>query len=71
MATMRPPPPSCGNVPPYCARGGMEMKCVRETADEWVFKCFGCEQVNIITKPAYRRSLRESVRRTNGIRVFR
>jgi hypothetical protein len=63
--------PLCGNEQPYCPRGGREMRCVRETVDEWVFRCSGCEQVNIITKPEYRRQLREQVRRTNGIRLFR
>lgn len=47
------------------------MKCVKETDEEWVFMCLGCEQVNIITKPEYRRTLRQQVQRTNGIRTFR
>lgn len=67
----RPNVPKCGNKAPYCPRGGLEMKCVKETDEEWVFMCLGCEQVNIITKPEYRRTLRQQVQRTNGIRTFR
>jgi hypothetical protein len=47
------------------------MRCVKESEQDWVFQCPGCEQVNIITKPEYRKSLREQVQRTNGIRMFR
>jgi len=47
------------------------MRCVQENEQEWVFKCDGCDQVNIITKPEYRKHLREQVQRTNGIRTFR
>lgn len=67
----RPTVPKCGNKAPFCPRGGLEMKCVKETDEEWVFMCPGCEQVNIITKPEYRRTLRQQVQRTNGIRTFR
>lgn len=49
----------------------MEMRCVRESESEWVFACPACEQVNIITKPEYRRMLRQQVRNLNGIRTFR
>jgi hypothetical protein len=41
----------------------MEMRCVKESEQDWVFKCDGCEQVNIITKPGYRQFLREQVQR--------
>jgi hypothetical protein len=47
------------------------MRCVKETDLEWVFVCQGCEQVNVITKPEYRKAMREQVRRTNGIRIYR
>ena len=47
------------------------MVCRKETEQDWVFVCPGCEQVNIITKPEYRRFLRQQVQRTNGIRTFR
>jgi phage FluMu protein Com len=40
---------------------------VKESELEWVFKCPGCDQVNIITKPEYRRTLREQVRRERQI----
>lgn len=36
---------------------------MKETEWEWVFMCPGCNQVNIMTKPEYRRALRERVRR--------
>jgi hypothetical protein len=63
--------PRCGNQSPYCVRGGLEMRCVKESEQDWVFQCPACEQVNIITKPEYRRSLRQQVQRTNGMRLFR
>ena len=44
---------------------------MKETEQEYVFMCPGCEQVNVITKPAYRKHLREQVQRTNGVRMFR
>jgi hypothetical protein len=47
------------------------MRCVRETPMEWVFACVGCEQVNVITKPEYKRHMREQVQHTNGIKLFR
>lgn len=47
------------------------MRCALENETEWVFKCDGCAQVNIIIKPEYRRQLRAQVQRTNGIRVYR
>lgn len=59
----KPNVPSCGNRAPYCPRGGKEMRFVSESDSEWVFVCPGCEQVNVITKPEYRRSLREQVQR--------
>ena len=68
---MKPRIPKCENRAPYCPRGGQEMRCVKETAMEWVFACSGCEQVNVITKPEYKRAMREQVRHTNGIRVYR
>lgn len=68
---MKPKPPVCGNRAPYCHRAGQEMRCMKESEQEYVFMCPGCEQVNIITKPEYRRALRQQVQRTNGIRMFR
>ena len=68
---MKPVVPKCGNKAPFCPRGGKEMVCRKETEQDYVFVCPGCEQVNIITKPEYRRFLRQQVQRTNGIRMFR
>lgn len=68
---MRPSAPRCENKAPYCPRGGLEMACIKENAQEWVFMCRACEQVNIITKPEYRRILRQQVKRLDGIRAFR
>lgn len=66
---MKPNPPSCGNRAPYCHRAGQEMRCVKESEFEWVFMCSGCNQVNIITKPEYRRSLRERIKREGQLGV--
>jgi hypothetical protein len=52
------------------------MKCMKETEQEWVFMCAGCEQVNVITKPEYKKFLRDQVRRDratgmpDGVRKF-
>jgi hypothetical protein len=63
-------PPLCGNEEPYCRRGGMPMNCVKETNEEWVFQCWGCGQVNIVTRPEYRAQLRRQAMGINGIRKF-
>lgn len=65
---MKPRVPRCENKFPYCARSGQEMKCMKETESEYVFMCPSCEQVNIITKPEYRQSLRQQVNRERQLR---
>jgi len=68
---MRPNPPNCGNQPPYCVRGGQPMHCVQESEQEWVFRCLCCGQVNVLTRPEYRRFLREQVKRERAINQLR
>jgi predicted RNA-binding Zn-ribbon protein involved in translation (DUF1610 family) len=68
---MRPQPPSCGNRPPYCMRGGQPMKCIQENEQEWVFQCPACGQVNVLTRPEYKRMLRDQVRRERAINALR
>jgi len=50
------------------------MWCAKETEQEWVFMCRGCEQVNVITKPEYRKMMRDQVKRErqmpDGVRKF-
>jgi len=68
---VRPNPPVCGNRPPYCVRGGQPMHCIQESEQEWVFRCLSCGQVNILTRPEYRKFLRDQVRRERAINQSR
>ena len=68
---MRPNPPNCGNVAPYCARGGQPMKCISESEQEWVFQCTQCGQVNVLTRPEFKKFLRDQVRRERAINQSR
>lgn len=68
---MRPTPPACGNQAPYCVRGGQPMQCVQESEQEWVFKCPACGQINVLTRPEYKKFLRDQVKRERAINESR
>ena len=68
---MWPKPPACGNRAPFCVRGGMGMKCIYESEQEWVFQCPNCGQVNVLTRPEYKKFLREQARRERAINALR
>jgi len=47
------------------------MKCIHESAQEWVFQCQACGQVNVLTRPEYKKFLRDQVKRERAINQLR
>ena len=47
------------------------MKCISESEQEWVFQCSACGQVNVLTRPEYKKFLRDQVRRERAINESR
>lgn len=47
------------------------MKCIQESEEEWVFQCTHCGQVNVLTRPEYKKFLRDQVRRERAIHSLR
>jgi hypothetical protein len=52
-------------------RGGQPMKCIQENEQEWVFQCAACGQVNVLTRPEYKKFLRDQVKRERAINQLR
>lgn len=47
------------------------MKCIQESEQEWVFQCPACNQVNVLTRPEYKKFLRDQVRRERAVNQLR
>lgn len=55
--------PRCENRKPYCPYGGRPMKCMNENEKEFLFVCQGCGQAHIISRPEFKKHMREQIQR--------